>query len=63
VERVLTPEERELYLNEVKKDMRYFSRSYSKADATVDVNGLGPREAAKKIKAVIESFGRGTTGS
>jgi shikimate kinase len=55
---VLTPEERELYLDEIKKDMRYYARSYSKAGATVDINGLGPLEAAKKIKAVIECFGR-----
>jgi shikimate kinase len=58
MERVLTPEDRELYLEEIKKDMRYFARSYSKAEATVDVDGLCPREAAKKIKAIIESSGR-----
>ena len=54
VERLLTPLERELYLDEIKKDLRYFARSYSRADATVDVNGLCPRDAANKIKAVIE---------
>jgi shikimate kinase len=63
MERVLAPEERELYLDEIKKDMRYFARSYSKADATVSVDGLGPREAAEKIKAVMESFGREPGGS
>ena len=63
IERVLTPEERELYLGEIKKDMRYFARSYSKADATVDVGGLCLREAAKKIKAVVESSGREVGGS
>jgi shikimate kinase len=56
--RVLTPEERELYLDEIEKDMRYFARSYSKADATVEIDELCPAEAAKKIEAVIESFGR-----
>jgi shikimate kinase len=63
MERELTAEEREFYLDEIKKDMRYFARSYSKADATVDVDGLCPREAAMKIKAVIESSGRETGGS
>jgi shikimate kinase len=63
MERLLTPEDRELYLDEIKKDLRYFARSYSKADATVDIDGLCPRDAAKRIKAVIEGFGRETGGS
>jgi shikimate kinase len=58
VERVLTPEERGLYLNQIKKDMRFFARSYSRADATVDINGLCPLGAAKMIKVVIEGCGR-----
>jgi shikimate kinase len=58
VESAPTPEWRELYLDEIKKDMRYFARSYSKADARVDINGLCPREAAKKIKAFIDSSRR-----
>jgi shikimate kinase len=58
MERVLTPAERELYVDEIKKDMRYFSRSYSKADATVDIDSFCPREAAEKIKAIIEHSGR-----
>ena len=55
MERLLTPEDRELYLDEIKKDLRYFARSYSKADATVDVDGLCPRDAVKRIKGVIAS--------
>jgi shikimate kinase len=58
VERVLTPEERGLYLDEIKKDMRFFARSYSKADVQVDINGLCPLGAAKLIKVVIEGNGR-----
>jgi shikimate kinase len=60
IERLLTPLESELYLDEIKQDLRYFARSYSKADAKVDVNGLSPREAANQIKAVIEGSGRRT---
>jgi shikimate kinase len=56
MKRVLTAEERELYLDEIKKDMRYFARSYSKADATVDIDELRPTEAAKKIEAVTSSL-------
>jgi hypothetical protein len=35
-----------------------FARSYAKADATVDINGLCPLGAAKLIKGVIEGCGR-----
>jgi hypothetical protein len=38
--------------------MRFFARSYSKANATVDINGLCPVGAAKLIKVVIEGCGR-----
>jgi shikimate kinase len=58
VEKALTPEERGLYLDEIKKDMKFFARSYSRADATVDINGLCPLGAAKLIKAVIEGRSR-----
>jgi len=61
MQKVLTPDERELYLDEIKKDMRYFARSYSKADATVHINGSSPVEAAKQIKFVLDALinGRG----
>ena len=60
MDRRLTTEERKHYFDEIKKDIRYFARSYSKADAAVGINGLCPLEAAKKIKAVIESVDRET---
>ena len=56
IQKVLTPDERELYLDEIKKDMRYFARSYSKADVTVRINGLGPVEAAKQIKLLLDAI-------
>jgi shikimate kinase len=56
IERVLTAKERELYVDDIKKDIRYFARSYSKADATVQINGLGPLEAAQKIKSVVSEL-------
>lgn len=63
MEEVLTSEEREPYLDEIKKDMRYYARSYSKADAKVDINGLCPLEAAKKIREVIEGLGQEPGGT
>ena len=45
IQKEFTPDERDLYLDEIKKDMKYFARSYSKATVTVRINGLGPVEA------------------
>jgi shikimate kinase len=56
IRKELTPDERELYLDEIKKDIRYFARSYSKADVTVHINGLGPVEAAKQIKGALDAL-------
>jgi shikimate kinase len=56
IRKELTPDERELYLDDIKKDMRYFARSYSKADVSVHINGLGPVEAAKQIKVALDAL-------
>jgi shikimate kinase len=56
IQKELTPDERELYLDDIKKDMRYFARSYSKADVTVPINGLGPVEAARQIKVALDAL-------
>jgi hypothetical protein len=36
--------------------MRYFSRSYAKADVTVHIKGSGPFEAAQQIKAALDAL-------
>lgn len=41
--------EKVLYLKDIKKDMPYFGRSYSRAHYTVDIAGLGIKESAGKI--------------
>jgi hypothetical protein len=56
MEKKLTPHERALCLDEIKNDMRYFARSYSKAHVSVHINGLGPVEAAKQIKAALDAL-------
>ena len=56
IRKQLTPEEREHYLDEIKKDMRYFARSYSKAHITVRIDGLGRAEAANQIKAALDAL-------
>jgi shikimate kinase len=56
MEKKLTPHERALCLDEIKKDMRYFARCYSKAHVSVHINGLGPVEAAKQIRAALDAL-------
>jgi len=52
----LTPAEHKHYLDDIKKDMTYFARSYAKAHVSVHIEGFGPGEAAKKIKLALESL-------
>ena len=56
IHKELTAAEHQHYLDEIKQDMTYFGRSYAKADATVYIDGLGPGEAAKKIKLALDSL-------
>jgi shikimate kinase len=56
IQKELTADERDLYLDEIKKDMKYFARSYAKADVTVHIKGSGPVEAAKQIKSALDAL-------
>jgi shikimate kinase len=56
IRKELTPPEKELYLDDIKKDMKYFARSYAQANVTVHINGLGPVEAAKQIKVALDAL-------
>ena len=52
----LTAEDKKLYLREIKKDITYFSRSYTRADLHVDISGLDSDRAAQKVKEAVEEF-------
>jgi shikimate kinase len=54
IHKQLSPKERALYLEEIKKDMKYYARSYAKAQLKVHIKGLGPVEAAKQIKLALD---------
>jgi len=56
IHKELSPKERDHYLEDIKKDMKYYARSYAKADLKVPINGLGPVEAAKQIKLALDSI-------
>ena len=47
VQRNLTDRERDLYLREIKRDITYFSRSFRRAHASVDITGCSPDEARR----------------
>jgi shikimate kinase len=55
IQNELTEAELEYYLDEIKKDVRYFGRSYAKANVDVDIKGLPPGDAAKKIRDALDS--------
>ncbi len=52
----LTDREKRLYLREIKKDITYFRRTYQRAHVTVDIAGLGPEDAAHKVKDIVSQF-------
>lgn len=55
IEKHLSDKEKRLYLKEIKKDITYFRRFYSRANITVDIKDLGPDESAEKIKRALGS--------
>lgn len=54
IEKHVTEKEKPLYLKEIKKDITYFNRTYKRADISVHISGLGPEQAAKKVKEMLE---------
>jgi shikimate kinase len=54
IEKKLTEKEKPLYLKKIKKNITYFNRTYKRADMSVDISGLGPEQAAKKVKATLD---------
>jgi shikimate kinase len=58
IEKVLTAEERQAYLKEIRKDMTYFRPSYKRADLVVDIAGLGIADAAHRVRREVEAFAR-----
>ena len=56
IEKKLTPKEKKLYLREIKKDITYFRTSYQRANLQVDISGLDPDQAARKVKKAVEEL-------
>jgi hypothetical protein len=54
IEKHVTEREKLLYLKEIKKDITYFNRTYKRADISVHISGLGPEQAVKKVKEMLD---------
>lgn len=59
IEKVLTAEERQQYLKEIRKDIAYFRTSYQRADLTVDIAGLDVVDAAQRVRREVAVFAQG----
>jgi len=53
ISKTLTDEERACYLKDIRDDMRYFGRTFRKADITADIGGLGVEASAELIERLL----------
>ena len=53
ITKALTDHERACYLREIKADMKYFGRSFRKADMTVSIEGLDVEGSAAKLEHLL----------
>ncbi len=52
----LTNEERLLYLREIKKDITYFKKSYTRADLQVSIEGMDVEQAAHHLMVQLKAY-------
>jgi len=53
IAKTLTEAERAYHLREIKEDMKFFGRSFRKADMTVDIEGLDVEGSAAKVERLL----------
>jgi len=58
IQKVLTAEDRRCYLKEIKKDIAYFSKTYKRSHLRVDIAGLDPVGAARRVRTEVAAFAR-----
>ena len=57
IEKELTDEEKRWYLRDIKKDITYFGKTYTRADYRVYIAGLDAFAAAQKVQNVVLAAG------
>jgi shikimate kinase len=60
IERNLTDHEKGLYLREIKRDIAYYSRSFRRADVSVDISGCSLDDASCGVWGALKPSRRGT---
>jgi hypothetical protein len=53
IQRELTERDRFLYLEEIRRDIAYYRRTYKRAHIVVDMAGWSPGEASLRIKDLL----------
>ena len=53
IQRNLTAADRRFYLQEIKRDIAYYGRTYKKAHIVVDISGCSPDQASLRIKDLL----------
>lgn len=56
ITRILSNEEQEYYLSEIKKDINYYNHSYERANISVSIDGLKVKQAAIKVKEQLQVY-------
>jgi shikimate kinase len=56
IKKELSPNEKKLYLREIKKNITYFRKSYQRANLQVDIFELNADQAARKIEKAIKDL-------
>jgi shikimate kinase len=54
IQKRLTGHERAFYLREIKRDIAYFSRSFGRADVSVDISGCSLEDAARRVREALK---------
>ena len=53
IQRSLTAADKRFYLQEIKRDIAYYRRSYKRAHIAVDISGCSPDQASLRIRELI----------
>ena len=54
IDKDLTAEEKRLYLREIKKDIKYFGKTYDRAHFRINISGLAPKQEAYLVKEALK---------
>ena len=56
IDKDLSESDKDYYLEEIRKDMSYFGRTYNRAHLSVNINGLSIEEGVSKIQFLLSKY-------